>query len=230
MDEHWTWRGVGGIPTYSKTQLKQYFGMNDALIGKLPEPNVKVCRYEHPDFYGYSAEMIENILTETWMQEELKAIQDKRRKWHESRAARPVDMTEKHLAEALYIINKSAKKSRDTKNDAYYRRNHQVCHSAKTRAANLYAIKDAVLSKLIADGKAQYIGVNVQVSTFSRTYLKLYAYGGFTFHLPCREEDVKQSEILADRIEGIISAEADKTTSINYTQAVQVLNDYLKSA
>jgi hypothetical protein len=45
-DEYRTWRGVGGIPAFTKTQLKDYFGMTETLIKKLDDPNERrVMRY-----------------------------------------------------------------------------------------------------------------------------------------------------------------------------------------
>jgi len=221
------WKGVGGRPAYSKKQLKEYFGMNDSLICKVPEPTIRVHRCDYPDFYGYDAEIIESFIMQDWVRAELEQIKERKQKRIEARNAKHVPVTDANIAEALYIINKSAKKSRDTKRRAYYNRDHQVCHAAKTRAINLYETKNAALNSLIATGKAKYIGVNIQTHECGKTYLKLYSFGGFTFHMICAPEDIEDNAVMLKSIDGMISADVKRKTNINYNQAVQVLADYL---
>lgn len=228
-EEYRTWRGVGGIPAFTKTQLKDYFGMNEALIKKLDDPDVKIRTYEWGTFEGYKAEYIYAVLQEEWMQQELEAIRQRREKRIASRSARSVPVTDSNIAEALYIINKSAKKSRDTKQRAYYQCAHQICHSSKTRANKLYNLKDDVLSKLIREGKATYAGVHVQKNDYSVTFLKMYSFDGYIFHIPCGPHDFDRKEIIGV-IEGPISAEVTRDTKINFTQAMQVLSDYMQAA
>lgn len=228
-EEYRTWRGVGGIPAFTKTQLKEYFGMNETLIKKLEAPDITIRTWEWGTFEGYKAEYIYSVLNEDWMQQELETIRQRREKRLASRNARNVPVTDTNIAEALYIINKSAKKSRDTKQRAYHQCAHQICHASKTRANKLYNLKDDVLSKLIREGKANYAGVHVQKNDYSVTFLKMYSFGGYTFHIPCNQHDFDRKEIIGV-IEGPISAEVIKNTKITFNQAMQVLADYMKAA
>lgn len=134
-----------------------------------------------------------------------------------------LEMTDDNLAEALYVINKSAKKSRDTKNRAYYYSKHGACHGAKTRMIKLYHLKDAALQKLIDEGRAAFIGIHRQVFNERNQYLAMYGIAGFTFHTPYSG---KIPEILLGDIDGKISAERTRNVKINYTQAVNLLEKY----
>lgn len=129
-----------------------------------------------------------------------------------------------NLAESLYIINKSAKTSRDTKVASYDRRKHRVCHAAKTRSQNLYHLKDAVLKRMVNDGLAEYVGVNRQLANGRDSFLDLYEVAGFTFHMPHYGE-INEEEMVGV-IEGTISAEKSRKTSITFTQAVKLLENY----
>lgn len=136
--------------------------------------------------------------------------------------------TDENFGEALYIVNKSAKVSRDTKNKSYNDRKHTVCAQSKTRMLNLYHLKDAVINKLIAEGRMNYLGINKQVISDDKcNYLRLYEIGGFTFHVPCNVGDkIKKSELISSDIDGVISAERKRKVSLNYNQAIYFLEKY----
>ena len=129
--------------------------------------------------------------------------------------------TNENLAEALYIINKSAKVSRDTKSEMYERGNHRICHAAKTRSNNLYDLKDMVIHKLITENRINLIGYHRS----GLGYLALYELSGFTFHIPCNNRDT-DAEFLGD-FDEIVSAEKTRKTSINYYQAISLLKNYV---
>lgn len=137
-----------------------------------------------------------------------------------------IPCTKDNLAEALYVINKSAKKSRDTKKNSFYRSKHGVCHTAKTRSRNLYHLKDVALKKMYQDGIAEYQGIHKQIiKDMEPVLLDLYAIGRFTFHCPHYGE-VNEKEIREEVIDGEISAEQTKEVSIKFAQAVKLLEQY----
>lgn len=138
-----------------------------------------------------------------------------------------IPCTKDNLAEALYVINKSAKKSRDTKQKSFCKSKHGVCHSAKTRSRNLYHLKDVALKKMCQDGFAEYMGIHRQIIEDRRepVLLDLYAIGRFTFHCPHYGE-VNEKEIREEVIDGKISAEQTKEVSIKFGQAVKLLERY----
>lgn len=135
--------------------------------------------------------------------------------------------TDENIASALYTINKSAKVSRDTKNRSYYNRKFRCCGAAKTRMLNLYHLKDAVLKKLQEEDRVEYLGVNRQVFESGKdSLLRLYRIGDFTFHVPCKKEEVDEWEILEEEIDGEITAEKTRNVDLNFRQAILLLENY----
>lgn len=135
--------------------------------------------------------------------------------------------TDENIASALYTINKSAKVSRDTKNRSYYNRKFRCCGAAKTRMLNLYHLKDAVLQKLQKEDRLEYLGVNRQVFEYgSDSFLRLYCIGDFTFHIPCKKDEVDEWEILEEEIDGEITAEKTRNVDLNFRQAILLLENY----
>lgn len=79
-----------------------------------------------------------------------------------------IKITPETIAESLYVVNKSAKKSRDTKELNYDWGNHNIVSRAKTRQNQLYALKEKVLKKCIVNGIAEVLGVHTQKLVHSR--------------------------------------------------------------
>lgn len=73
-----------------------------------------------------------------------------------------IEIKPETIAEALYVINKSAKKSRDTKEVNYDWGNHDIVSRAKIRQNSLYALKEEVLKKCIVNGFAEVMGYHTQ--------------------------------------------------------------------
>ncbi len=79
------------------------------------------------------------------------------------RKIKPLEITDENIAAALYIVNKSAKKSRDTKKWNYQWKQHGVVSAAKTRENKLYQLKDKVMEELIRQGMASVEGIHSQI-------------------------------------------------------------------
>lgn len=77
-----------------------------------------------------------------------------------------LEINDENIAKSLYIINKSAKKSRETKKAKYCSGKHSEVKCAKNRENKLYKLKDDVLDLLLAKGKAKIEGYHTQ--TFER--------------------------------------------------------------
>lgn len=71
-------------------------------------------------------------------------------------------ITDKNIAEALYLINKSAKKSRDTKVINYTLNNHNVVKRSKNRELDLYDLKNRVILAALQKGIAAEVGYHTQ--------------------------------------------------------------------
>ncbi|MFC7062757.1 hypothetical protein [Halobacillus seohaensis] len=132
-----------------------------------------------------------------------------------------LDYSDKCLSDALYMVNKSAKKSRDTKTKSYSSGKHAVVSRSKTRQERLYDLKDKALKKLEKTGRLTLRGYHKQ----SDNYLHLYEFGRHTFHKPVRYVD--KSAAYLGEIEGIIGSERSKETQLNYFQAVKLLENYV---
>lgn len=87
---------------------------------------------------------------------------------------RELEITDENISNALYLINKSAKVSRDTKNK---QPRTIVGKASRTRMTSLYELKDAVISKLIKDGRIEIIGIqNKEYKSTERNYMYFDAY------------------------------------------------------
>lgn len=139
----------------------------------------------------------------------------------------PLEPTDENIAQALYVINKSAKVSRDTKQKEYNYGRHSLCKSAKTRMQNHHDLKDAVMKKLISENRMEYIGINKQETSWGTNYLLLYKMCGFTFHLPCYDNSkyTEENNILRD-INGVISSEKTIKVNVKYHDAIRLLEQY----
>ncbi len=144
------------------------------------------------------------------------------------RKARSVsEITDENIAMSLYLINKSAKKSRDTKKNSYYRQDFTICKSAKTREHNLYTLKNDAMNKLISEGKMQYCGIDIQTSPEGEAvFLKSYMLSGYTFHSIAALGSFDESELTGKVIPGIISSEKTRNVTINFNQAKEILIRY----
>ncbi|MCQ2753845.1 MAG: hypothetical protein MJ231_02230 [bacterium] len=70
-----------------------------------------------------------------------------------------IPLTVENISEALYVINKSAKKSRDSKNQSMSR---NVTKSCRTRMNNLYNLKEEVIELLKSMDLVEILGVHKQ--------------------------------------------------------------------
>nr|WP_194950002.1 YkyB family protein [Anoxybacillus flavithermus] len=135
---------------------------------------------------------------------------------------RTFELTDENIAEALYIINKSAKKSRDTKQKKYYEGKYSVVNRSKTRQMKLYALKDEVISKLRSENKMEVLGYHVQGY---ENYLLLLKLADYTFHTPVNKLDTKGLEFLGEI--DLIPAEKTKKTTLKFSEAVKLLETYI---
>jgi hypothetical protein len=139
---------------------------------------------------------------------------------------RDLDITPENLCKSLYVINKSAKKSRDTKQANYYRRNFGVVSRAKGRQNDLYSLKNSVINKMIENNLIYIKGYHIQ-NLDGENYLLLYSYGdNYTFHVLADKEDVENINYLGD-IDHKISSEVKIKTNIKFNEALNLLERYI---
>lgn len=139
---------------------------------------------------------------------------------------RELDITPENLCNSLYIINKSAKKSRDTKQSNYYKRNFGIVSRAKGRQNDLYNLKNIVINKMIENNLLTLKGYHVQ-NLEEENYLLLYSYGDkYSFHVLTEKDEVKGVNYLGD-INSKISSEIKIKTNIKFNEAVKLLDAYI---
>lgn len=131
-------------------------------------------------------------------------------------------LNDETIAGSMYVINKSAKKSRDTKEINYYLRNHSVVQRAKGRSIEIYELKNMVINKLMNEKRIEIIGYHKQLNN----HLLLLKIADFTFHTPISEEESKSYSYLGEI--GIISASISRKVDIKFNQAVKLLEKYLE--
>jgi len=125
------------------------------------------------------------------------------------------------IADALYIINKSAKVSRDTKKENYSKGNFNNVNGAKTRQLKLYALKDQVIKKLSQENRLILEGYHKQEDV----KLLFYRIANRTFHIPTNTscDDLQ----FLGSINGLINAEREQITDMNFNQAKKLLEKYV---
>lgn len=142
-----------------------------------------------------------------------------------------IKCTPENLYKSLYLINKSAKVSRDTKIENYQKRKFTTVTGAKTRETNLYKLKDSALQKMIKENLVELKGYHKQKTQNGEIMLLLYKSGEYSFHKPVfnREEEKKYIKEISELGEiGIISAEKRKIEGINFFEAKDLLERYVK--
>ncbi len=157
-----------------------------------------------------------------------------------------LDCSSSNLCESLYIINKSAKKSRDTKEKNYRNQNYGVVARSKLRQIELYNLKDKVIKKMIDDSILVPVGYHEQVFETTRSYRQedddtgevsyesytetqtnyiiLYQSKEFSFHLPVCN---KPTDIPFLGVIPKITSEKTRDTTIKFNDAVNLLNKYV---
>ncbi|MCT2534985.1 YkyB family protein [Aquibacillus koreensis] len=133
-----------------------------------------------------------------------------------------LDFSVHYLSQALYRINKHAKKHRDTKQQSYLDSNYQVVSAAKTKQLKYYELKNVVLDKLLEEKKATVIGYH---KMFNYYYL-LITCGEYSFHKPIHKKNIDNYNDLGV-LDQIIAAEHDKQLDINFYQAEKLLRCYI---
>lgn len=130
------------------------------------------------------------------------------------------ELTPHNIAQALYLVNKSAKVSRDTKQLNYEEKRHNIVQAAKTRQLKLYDLKQSVIDKLIKTNIIDIVGYHVMPDG-KYTLLQLE---GFKFHTPAKNI---AGLIELGTIDEEISAEKTKGLTINFFEAVSILERFL---
>ena len=190
---------------YTKTTLRKEFGLKPAST----ECDATVRGYIRDKWQVFELFHIDNTI-------EIK-----------KRVVKEHPLTLDNIAEALYVINKSAKVSRDTKKENYQYRNFRVVAYSKSRETKLYNLKGQVIELLMTKELAEIKGYHMQKRYDGNiNYLLLVAVGDFTFHMPVFSKLAKKYTLLGDI--DVISAEKTRKTTLNFFESVNVLERFIE--
>lgn len=134
---------------------------------------------------------------------------------------RELELTNDNICKSLYVINKSAKRSRDTKSENYFKGNYGIVNKSKTRQTGLYNLKEQVMKKMINENILKLQGFHRQ---FNQNLL-YYSCNGYGFHT-MGENNIKGAMYLGE-ITNVINAESSEK-DIKFGEAVNLLERFLK--
>lgn len=137
--------------------------------------------------------------------------------------------TDEDIFKSLYVLNKSAKKSRDTQKRAAKENNQRVAKAAKTRKDFIYDLKHLTMEKLIDEEKLKFIGIHKQEVNSSSFYLAFYKSSlGFSYHRPATKAEIKDYQDKEYVRMTVVPALQKHSFDFGYYKAVEILLDYLK--
>jgi len=140
------------------------------------------------------------------------------------------DVSDDILSQALYIVNKEAKKNKDQKVIGYNTGNFDQMTTHRAIERQLYELKDGALKRLLTSGKTQIIGVDLLVLPHKTMQLLIFTFNGSTFHMPVENlGDVINMDSLprAGNYDRKGWSHRPKSCSISKNEAVVILRNYV---
>lgn len=138
------------------------------------------------------------------------------------------ELSGENLERALYLLNKSIKKSRDSKRRSYKLHDYYNVNKEKLRQNNLYGLKKRIVDLMEREGLLTLRGYNIQRFRTGIQVLKLYTGNslGFKFHMPSSLTEVEVLHLdRLDDIEGeITSVTCD--VGLNYKDGFGLLMNF----
>lgn len=137
-------------------------------------------------------------------------------------------MSDEEIFKALYVLNKSAKKSRDTQKKASAENRVAVFKRAKQRKDFIYTVKHLAMEKLIEDEKLKFMGIHKQDVNGSSFYLVYYkSTMGFSYHRPATKKEIKEFESSEKIPMTVVPANQIYAHDIGYEKALKILLEYI---
>lgn len=131
------------------------------------------------------------------------------------------------LYKALYILNKSAKKSRDTANSTS---NKGIALRCRNRKNSIYKLKHAVMDKLLQEGKLTFLGIHFQEINEGKGFYLAYFESpeGFSYHRPATKSEINAVKNNSLELMTIVpSIVKRKGILISFTEAFNLCLKYL---
>jgi len=137
------------------------------------------------------------------------------------------EATESNVGQALYLVNKEAKKARNDKDYAYTQHDYEAVAYSKSKELYMYALKDKTLELLESEGKSKFIGYHI--NEYNSSTLEYYRLDKFTFHKPCKTT-IEDEECENAKVTAIHSSATPikDDIDIDVEQAIAILLEYTK--
>lgn len=161
-------------------------------LKKLNIPTYKACIGFEDCCYGHWKPILVNIIPQNFGHTAEQYIKELALRKQKKKDKLISNMTVKYIAEAIYSIDKEAKRHRDLQNsqaDKIYGATpchqsrglaHYNLHHHKNSKEGLYKLKDTALRKLIKQYNIKPIGFHV---FFENNPMDMYEIEGYTFHV-----------------------------------------------
>ena len=138
------------------------------------------------------------------------------------------EITDEVIFKSMYILNKSAKKSRDTQKKANKENNLPLMRRAKTRKDFIYKIKHLAMEKLIEEGRLEFIGIHKQDVNHTSFYLAYYKSAeGFSYHRPATKQEIKLYKEDSIQTMTVVPATVKRKQDIGYMEAIEILLKFI---
>lgn len=138
------------------------------------------------------------------------------------------EINDETIFKSMYVLNKSAKKSRDTQKKANKENNLPLMRRAKNRKDFIYKIKHLAMDKLVEEGKIEFIGIHKQDVNKTSFYLAYYkSKQGFSYHRPATKKEIKQYKENSISTMTVVPATVKRKQDIGYNEAVQILLTFI---
>ncbi|AEF93857.1 hypothetical protein Desca_0983 [Desulfotomaculum nigrificans CO-1-SRB] len=211
------YRSWAEVPAYLKTKMKlEKLGLMPKYIDSPDAAIVVYDRHGYKRYYLYDIDRCIPIPNYT----------------APSADAENIEMTTENLAEALYVVNKFAKKMRDQKKYNYDAGQHDMVKQSRIKEQELYDLKEKVLSKMLAEERARILGIHKQTvenkqGELWENHLLLIAAGDYDFHRPARAKDIDKYPYLGEI--DIIPADKKRATKLLFAESFKLLQKYLEN-
>lgn len=131
------------------------------------------------------------------------------------------------LYKALYVLNKSAKKSRDTANSTS---NKGIALRCRNRKNLIYKLKHAVMDKLLDEDKLTFEGIHFQETKNDEGFYLAYFKSpeGFSYHRPATKSEIKAIQNNSLELMTVVpSTIKRKNELLSFNEAFNLCLEYL---
>ena len=140
-----------------------------------------------------------------------------------------VTVSDDVISQALYLVNKEAKRSKDQKVHWYNAKQYDQLNIYRDTERRLYGLKDRVLMKLLIDGRAEILGVDTLVLPHKVMQLLIFSFSGAVFHMPLENLGgvINMVDLPSGTYDRAQWPHKPQVCTITKEQAVRILEDFI---